>query len=42
MAYETPRYRIALNVNNVFDKRYYTYTFRGVERETMLSVNYYW
>lgn len=42
VAYETPRYRIALNVNNVFDKRYYTYTFRGMERETMLSVNYYW
>ncbi|WMD20335.1 TonB-dependent siderophore receptor [Achromobacter seleniivolatilans] len=42
VAYETPRYRIALNINNVFDKRYYTYTFRGMERETMLSLNYYW
>lgn len=42
IAYETPRYRIALNVNNVFDKRYYTYTFRGMEREAMLSMNYYW
>ncbi|WP_175175356.1 TonB-dependent siderophore receptor [Achromobacter pestifer] len=42
IAYETPRYRIALNINNVFDKRYYTYTFRGMERETMLSLNYYW
>jgi len=26
----------------VFDKRYYTYTFRGMEREAMLSLNYYW
>ncbi|EJO29080.1 TonB-dependent siderophore receptor [Achromobacter marplatensis] len=42
VAYETPRYRVALNINNVFDKRYYTYTFRGMEREAMLSLNYYW
>lgn len=42
VAYETARYRIALNINNVFDKRYYTYTFRGMEREAMLSLNYYW
>lgn len=42
VAYETPKYRVALNVNNVFDKKYYTYTFRGMEREAMLSVNYYW
>ncbi|OZI70966.1 TonB-dependent siderophore receptor [Bordetella genomosp. 12] len=42
VAYETSRYRIALNINNVFDKRYYTYTFRGMEREAMLSLNYYW
>lgn len=42
LAYETSRYRVALNVNNVFDKKYFTGTFRGMEREAMLSVNYYW
>lgn len=42
VAYDTPTYRVALNVNNVFDKKYYTYTFRGMAREVLLSLNYYW
>ena len=42
IAYETSRYRLALNVNNVFNKKYYTGQFRGMEREVMLNMNLYW
>nr|WP_307188534.1 TonB-dependent receptor [Alcaligenes faecalis] len=42
VAYETSRYRVALNVNNVFNKKYYTGQFRGMEREVMLNMNLYW
>ena len=42
IAYETERYRVGLNVNNVFDKKYFTGLFRGMEREALLSLNYYW
>ena len=42
IAYETSRYRVALNVNNVFNKKYYTGQFRGMEREVMLNMNLYW
>lgn len=42
LAYETSRYRIALNVNNLFNKKYFTSTFRGASREAVLSANYYW
>lgn len=42
LAYETPKYRVALNVNNLFNKTYYAGIFRGVYREATLSVKYYW
>lgn len=42
VAYETPQYRIALNVNNLFNKTYYAGIFRGVDREATLSFKYYW
>ncbi|WP_159917678.1 TonB-dependent siderophore receptor [Pantoea sp. 18069] len=42
VAYQTPRYRVALNVNNLFDKKYFAGIFRGVDREATLSFNYYW
>lgn len=42
VAYETRQYRVALNVNNLFNKKYFTSTFRGASREAMLSLNYYW
>ncbi|WP_211090302.1 TonB-dependent siderophore receptor [Pseudothauera nasutitermitis] len=42
IAYETTEYRIALNVTNVFDKKYFTNAFRGSERETSVQFNYYW
>ena len=42
LAYETPKYRVALNVNNLFNKTYYAGIFRGVDREATLSVKYYW
>ncbi len=32
------RYRVALNLNNVFNKKYYTSQFRGTEREVMLDM----
>ena len=41
VAYQTPRYRVALNVNNLFDKKYFAGIFRGVDREATLSFNYY-
>jgi iron complex outermembrane receptor protein len=41
VAYQTPRYRVALNVNNLFGKKYFAGIFRGVDREATLSVNYY-
>jgi iron complex outermembrane receptor protein len=42
LAYETPRYRIALNVNNLFNRKYFAGIFRGVDREATLSFKYYW
>ena len=42
VAYETPKYRIALNINNLFNKKYFAGIFRGVDREANLSVKYYW
>lgn len=42
VAYDTPRYRIALNINNLFNKTYFAGIFRGVDREANLSVKYYW
>lgn len=41
LAYQTPRYRVALNVNNLFDRKYFAGIFRGVDREATLSFNYY-
>ena len=38
VAYETARYRLALNVGNVFDKKYFGGIFRGAEREAQLSL----
>lgn len=42
LAYEQPKYRVALNINNIFDHKYYAGTFRGAQREANLSVKYYW
>lgn len=42
VAYETPKYRIALNINNVFNKKYFSGYFRGADREATLSFKYYW
>ena len=36
------RFALQLNVNNVFNKKYYTGQFRGMEREVMLNMNLYW
>jgi iron complex outermembrane receptor protein len=41
LAYETPQYRVALNVNNLFNKTYCAGIFRGVDREATLSFKYY-
>ena len=38
VAYETARYRLALNIGNVFDKKYFGGIFRGAEREALLSL----
>lgn len=42
IAYDTDRYRIALNVNNLLDKTYFVGPFRAAARETTLSYRYYW
>ncbi|AEF92114.1 TonB-dependent siderophore receptor [Delftia sp. Cs1-4] len=42
LAYETPQYRIALNINNLFNRKYFAGIFRGVDREATLSFKYYW
>lgn len=42
VAYETTRYRIALNINNLFNKTYYAGIFRGVDREANVSFKYFW
>lgn len=42
IAYETLRYRIALNVSNLTDRKYFAGPFRGAEREALLSLKYYW
>jgi iron complex outermembrane receptor protein len=42
VAYETPKYRVALNINNLFNKTYYGGIFRGVDREANVSIRYYW
>ena len=41
VAYQTPRYRVALNVNNLLGRKYFAGIFRGVDREATLSVNYF-
>lgn len=42
IAYEQPQYRVALNISNLFDRKYYAGTFRGAAREANVSVKYYW
>lgn len=42
LAYEVPKYRIALTINNLFNKTYYAGIFRGVDREANVSFKYYW
>ncbi|MNR82258.1 Ferrichrome-iron receptor precursor [compost metagenome] len=42
IAYETLRYRLALNISNLTDKKYFAGPFRGAEREALLSLKYYW
>lgn len=42
LAYETSKYRVSLNVVNLFDRNYYTGMFRGAEREMQVKATYYW
>jgi iron complex outermembrane receptor protein len=42
VAYDTGKYRVALNINNLFNKKYFSGPFRGAEREATLSFKYYW